>query len=502
MLERSCGILLHPTCLPSRFGIGDLGGEVDRFLDWLQRAGQTWWQVLPLGPPEGQGSPYACLSAFAGNPLLISLELLVDDGLLTSWDLENTPSPAGDVDFSAVAAGKLPCLKRAWERFKEQSPVELAEALATFEAAPEQSWLAEWSLFAALRDRHQGRGWWDWPAGEAQRDPEVLAAARGDLAGEVAYHSFVQFLFFRQWGRVREAARNRGIRILGDLPIYVSWNSAEVWSRPDLFDLNEAGHPRSVAGVPPDYFSETGQLWGNPIYRWDRMHEDGYTWWCQRLAANLRLADLVRLDHFRGFASFWKVPAGEETAINGEWVPGPRRALFEALAQNLEGELPLVAEDLGEITPDVEELLAELGLPGMGVLQFGFDDPEGTHAVHNLSPHSVVYTGTHDNDTTQGWYQSLDSEAQDRVRDYCGSFSADHIHLDLIRSAYNSVAKLAIVPLQDVLGLDTSARMNTPAKPEGNWAWRLSRSPLPDDPALKLRRFALLSGRFKENTES
>lgn len=491
MPSRAAGILLHPTSLPGRFGIGDLGPAVERFLDWLRDASQSWWQILPLGPPEAHASPYTCLSAFAGNPLLISPERLVDDGLLAAADLEDAPgAPPEQVDFATVAAWKETLLRRSWERFKTSAPKALRDELAAFAAAPEQHWLDDWTLFMTLRRRHDLGGWWQWDPALRDREPAALAAVRQSSADELAYQGYVQFLFFRQWARVREEARRRGVRILGDLPIYVALDSAEVWTRRELFELDAAGRPLAVAGVPPDYFSKTGQLWGNPLYRWDRMAADGYAWWIARLAANLRLADRVRLDHFRAFAGYWRVPAGAATAVAGEWIEGPGKALFDAL-----GELPLVAEDLGDVTPDVDALRDALGLPGMRVLQFGFDAAASIHAAHNLRRRSVLYTGTHDNDTVAGWFGALDAAARQRVRDYCGIENGADVHWHLIRLAYASVAELAVVPLQDVLGLGSAARMNTPSRAGGNWSWRCRADALSGRDARRLRRLAELTGR-------
>ena len=505
MSRRAAGILLHPTSLPGRFGIGDLGPTAERFLDWLREAAQCWWQVLPLGPPETHASPYTCLSAFAGNPLLISPERLGDDSLLDAADLEDaTAGPPKRVDFAAVAAWKEKLLRRSWERFKVSAPDGLRDEMAAFATAPEQRWLDDWTLFMASRRHHEGRPWWQWDPALKDRDPDALAAVRQSSADELGYHGYLQFLFFRQWTRLREEAHRRGVRILGDLPIYVALDSAEVWTRRELFELDDAGRPLAVAGVPPDYFSADGQLWGNPLYRWDRMAADGYTWWIDRLAANLRLADRVRLDHFRGFAGYWRVPAGAATAAAGEWVKGPGQALFRAFATALGktalGELPLVAEDLGDITPDVDALREAAGLPGIRVLQFGFDDAASVHAAHNLRRRSVVYTGTHDNDTAAGWFESLDGEARQRVRDYCGLTSDGDLHRAVIRLAYASVAELAVVPLQDVLGLGSAARMNTPSRAGGNWAWRCREGELSGHAARRLRRLAELTGRAGEET--
>lgn len=505
---RRAGVLLHPTSLPGPFGVGDLGPEADRFLDWLVDAGQRVWQILPLGPPGDGGSPYSALSSFAGNPLLISPERLAADGLLDRGELEGAKhdgvegGASGRVDFPAAAAAKAGLLRRAFERF-DALRGELRDDHDAFLAAKEQHWLDDWTLFAALGRRHPDRGFWDWPAELARREPEALDAARRELAREIAFEGFVQFQFFRQWRRVREAAHRRGIELFGDLPIYVARMSAEVWTRPDLFDLDDNLRPRAVAGVPPDYFSATGQLWGNPLYRWDRLAAEGYAWWAARLAAQLRLVDRLRLDHFRAFAAYWRIPASAETAVTGEWVDGPGDAFFEALRQRL-GELPLVAEDLGEITPDVLELRDRLGLAGMRVLQFGLADPGSLHAPHHHTPRSVAYTGTHDNDTSVGWYRGLAPEARRRVRESCGLPPDEgpggcerDLHWHLIRLAYASVAELAIVPVQDVLGRGSEARLNTPGEAAGQWGWRLTPGELGGDQAAGLCRLTELTDRSR-----
>jgi len=465
---RGAGVLLHPTSLPGRFGIGDLGPGVDRFLDWAESAGQTIWQVLPLGPTGYGNAPYGSPSAFAGNPLLISPECLRDEGLLPQSALDSAPVfPDDRVDFGAVIAWKEKILRQAFARFPRRD-------LEAFTRAPEQAdWLSDWTRFAARR--------------------------KGGSAGaeEAAYQAFLQLLFLRQWGRVRRAANDRGISVLGDIPIYVALDSADVEAHPELFALDAQGRPTSVSGVPPDYFSETGQLWGNPLYRWDRIEEEGFAWWIARLRANLRLCDLVRIDHFRGFASYWSVPVGEKTAANGRWLPGPGRKLFDAARVAL-GDLPIVAEDLGLIEGDVRELLSVLGIPGMKVLQFAFYEPDSEYLPHRHVPNSVVYTGTHDNDTARGWYAALKVEERERVRDYLGSDGSE-IHWDLIRAAYASVARSAIVPLQDVLGLGSEARMNTPARPGGNWSWRAGADAFRREDAARLRRMAILSGRYHED---
>lgn len=496
MASRSAGLLFHPTSLPGPFGIGDLGPEAARFLAWAAAAGQRLWQVLPLGPPEApHNSPYTALSAFAGNPLLLSPERLYEAGLLAKSDLAPPRLPAERVDFPAVAAWKEKLLRRAWSRFQTASTPAQRQAFDAFRAAPEQaSWLEDWSLFATLHQHGGGRGWWTWAPELAHREAAALKRARRQQTSEIAYHAFVQHQFFLQWQRLRAKADELGIRILGDLPIYVAHNSAEVWAHQDLFDLDAAGQPRAVGGVPPDDFSADGQHWGNPLYRWDRMAETGYGWWVDRLAAQLRLTDLVRLDHFRGFEAYWRVPAGAATAASGSWEAGPGRALFDALAAAL-GELPLVAEDLGVITPEVEALRRDLELPGTRVLQFAFDGADNPHLPHRFEPATMVYTGTHDNDTTRGWYRRLDRAAKRRARTLSGG-TARTMHRALIRLAYGSIAERAMVPVQDLLGLGSEARFNTPGVARGNWAWRLLEGQLSPSRAAPVRDLAEVSGRY------
>jgi 4-alpha-glucanotransferase len=493
---RGAGVLLHPTSLPGPCGIGDLGPEADRFLEWAASAGQTLWQVLPLGPTGQGNSPYGSSSAFAGNSLLISPELLRRDGLLPAGGEETTPGfPDDRVDFGSVIPWKKKILRRSWHHFGKHASGALREELDTFSAAPEQAeWLADWALFAALKERHGGHGWLSWDHDLRTREADALERARRDLSGEIAYHTYLQFLFFRQWNRLRRAAKALGIAIMGDIPIYVALDSADVWAHERLFTLDAEGFPTSVSGVPPDYFSETGQLWGNPLYRWDRIAEEGYAWWIARIRANLRTCDLLRIDHFRAFAGYWAVPASEKTALNGRWLPGPGRALFDAVRTAL-GDLPILAEDLGVITEDVRELLSALGIPGMKVLQFAFYTPDSEYLPHRHVLNSVVYTGTHDNDTARGWYASLKPEERERVWDYLGSDGRE-IHWDLIRAAYGSVANQAVVPLQDVLGLGSEARMNLPSKAAGNWSWRAPGRAFRQEDAVRLNRMAILTGRF------
>ncbi len=494
---RHAGLLVHPTSLPSRFGIGDFGPAADAFLDWAASAGQSIWQVLPLGPTAYGNAPYGCLSAFAGNPMLISPERLLEEGLLDASVLDPRPRfPRARLDYEGVAGWKERVLRASFARFRESPPDGVAEAFRAFRSAPEQHWLEDWALFSALKDRYEGAHWTEWDVDLSRREPEALAAARLVLAEELDYRRYLQFLFFRQWERVRNAAKDRGLAVLGDIPIYVAHDSADVWARRELFTVDEDGRQETVAGVPPDYFSRTGQLWGNPLYRWDVMEEHGFSWWIERVRANLRLVDILRIDHFRGLASFWEVPAGSETAISGCWVPAPGSKLFAAIRAAL-GDLPLVAEDLGDITQDVCDLLEETGLPGMRILQFAFDGHDHEYLPHRHVLNSIVYTGTHDNNTTRSWFDGLSRDTQERVLDYAGA-SAETIEWDLIRLAYTSVAKIAIVPLQDVFGLGEEARMNVPGKPSGNWLWRARKEDFTPRRAERLRRLAELTGRIAE----
>jgi 4-alpha-glucanotransferase len=496
MAERVAGVLLHPTSLPGRFGIGDLGPGADSFLEWARAAGLGLWQVLPLGPTAFGNSPYGCLSAFAGNPLLISPEELLREGLLSEDDLADAPLPSNEgVDFEAVIPWKEALLRGSYRKFASDRPLEIAAELEEFASAPEQaSWLEDWALFSALKWRFGGREWTAWPRELALRSSKALERARNELAEEIELRRYLQMLFFRQWGRVRREATLRGVQVMGDLPIYVAADSADVWAHRRLFALDADGKQLTVAGVPPDYFSKTGQRWGNPIYRWDRMQKEGFAWWVERIRANLRTADLVRLDHFRGFVAFWEVAAGEETAVNGRWVKGPGEKLFIAIRKAL-GEVPLVAEDLGVITDDVRSLLATLGLPGMKVLQFAFGGDDEEYQPHRHVANGVVYTGTHDNDTTRGWWEATDEETRKRAREYLGTDGRE-IAWDLVRTAYTSVADRVVMPAADLFGLGNEARMNTPGNARGNWGYRARASDLTPERAARLRRLGSLTGRL------
>ncbi|HUP49387.1 MAG TPA: 4-alpha-glucanotransferase [Thermoanaerobaculia bacterium] len=491
--RRVAGILLHPTSLPGEYGVGDLGDELIAFLDWASSAGIGLWQVLPLNPPGYGQSPYDCLSSEAGNPLLISPQRLLQDGLITPEEVGDIPPfDAGHVQFDAVRVWKGRLLRAAWECFRQGAWPAMRRALSHFEAE-EREWLDDFALYMAIKESQSSVPWWEWSGGLAHRDPAALKKARRELNGETRFQKFMQFLFFRQWQIVREAARDRNILIMGDVPIYVAHDSGDVWANRELFHLDESGAPTVVAGVPPDYFSATGQRWGNPLYRWDILRRTGYRWWINRLKTNLELTDLVRLDHFRGFAAYWEIPAHEPTAIHGRWMPGPGKALFNALQHAL-GSLPLVAEDLGYITPEVHELRQATGLPGMRVLQFGFGQADSPHLPHRFEARSVVYTGTHDNDTALGWFQQASAAERDLAHAYLGEDCND-ISWALIRAAYTSVAETAIVPVQDVLGLGSEARMNTPGDPLHNWSWRVGPGMLTRAHAERLRKLAEITGR-------
>jgi len=495
--RRAAGVLLHPTSLPGSYGIGDLGDEAVSFLDWAQSAGMRVWQVLPLNPPGYGASPYGCLSSFAGNPLLISPQRLLQEELLDPDDVAELPKFSPEhVEFERVHEYKFGLLRKSWEHFNERASEELRAELEAFIDADEQrEWLDDYTLYMALKDAAGGGPWWEWSAPLAAREDKAIAAARREHADAIRFWQYVQFLFFRHWAVVREAARSRGIQILGDVPIYVAGDSADVWGNREMFQLDENGWPTVVAGVPPDYFSATGQRWGNPLYRWDVMRETEYRWWIARVRTNLRLADVIRLDHFRGFAAYWEIPAAEPTAVHGRWMPGPGLALFDALRGAL-GELPLVAEDLGFITEDVHELRRNTGLPGMKILQFGFGQDDSPHLPHRFDPHTVVYTGTHDNDTARGWFETASDEERANAMTYLGTSDPAEIAPALIRTAYTSVAETAIVPVQDILALGADARMNTPGAEQHNWSWRLASGALTHDTAAALRRLAQVTGRI------
>ncbi|MDT4895307.1 MAG: 4-alpha-glucanotransferase [Acidobacteriota bacterium] len=508
---RSSGILLHPTSLPGRFGIGDLGDEAYRFVDFLAASEQSLWQVLPLGPTGYGDSPYQCFSAFAGNTLLISPERLVHEGLLSQQDLDAAPDfPDERIDFGNVITFKNALLKQAFERFKQTSDHSLR---AYFERFSQQasSWLEDYALYRALKDAQSGKAWNEWEPKLARRDTAALAGEREQLREQIDAQKFYQFLFFKQWAALKAYAHEHGVKLVGDIPIFVARDSADVWMNPDEFKLDEAGNPLVIAGVPPDYFSATGQLWGNPIYNWDKMLRDGFRWWIERVRATLEIFDIVRIDHFRGFAASWEIPGGDKTAERGRWVNVPGRELFTAIKDAL-GDLPIIAEDLGVITPDVEALRDDFGLPGMRILQFAFGGDTLNHDLpHNYIKNCVVYTGTHDNDTTLGWFTSVagegstrDSEQIERERQFCLNYlntDGREIHWDFIRAVLASVADTAIIPLQDLLGLGTEARMNLPNSTSGNWGWRYKAGALNDELGERLKKLTQVYGREQKREE-
>ncbi len=499
---RAAGLLLHPTSLPGQFPIGDLGPAAIAMLDWMVEAGFTVWQVLPLGPTGLGDSPYNSLSAFAGNPLLISPEALVADGLLPPEALAPWEGlPTASVDYAAAVACKEQLLRLAWERFAAGGFPELAAELDRFaDTERRAAWLDDWALYISLKREHAGASWLDWEPALRGRDPQALRRKSAALADEIRFAEFCQFLFFRQWSAVRRAAESRGIRILGDVPIYVAPDSADTWANSALFDLAADGRLRAVAGVPPDYFSADGQRWGNPLYRWDVLQAQGFSWWIARLRAQLEIAHVLRLDHFRGFVAYWRIPERASTARRGKWVKGPGEAFFQAVREAL-GGLPLLAEDLGEINARVHSLRKRLDLPGMRVLQFGFGAIDSDHSPHRHQPRSAVYTGTHDNDTTRGWFAHVGDDERRRILTYLGATPAT-ITAAMIRAAYGSVAELAILPLQDVLDLGSESRMNTPGKEGGNWAWRVRHEDVPDGAAGRMRELAEATARLPGSSGS
>jgi 4-alpha-glucanotransferase len=501
-LPRASGILLHPTSLPGRCGIGDLGPGAHAFVDFLAETGQRWWQILPVGPTGYGNSPYQSPSSFAGNPLLISLEGLVERGWLDAQDLGDPDLPADHVDFEAVAAWKGRLLHRAFERFRRQGYDPHFEEFV----AENRAWLDDYVFYQAVKDAHGNRPWFEWEPSLITREPSACADWGERVSEGIRYHEFLQYAFELQWRDLHAACRQKGILLIGDVPIFVAHDSVDVWSHPSLYHLDEHGKPLFMAGVPPDYFSETGQLWGNPLYKWEAHAADGYKWWISRLRSTLKRVDIVRIDHFRGFAAYWEVPAGAATAATGRWVPAPGRDFFQAIHAEL-GTLPLIAEDLGVITPDVEALRDEFHLPGMRVLQFGFaaDLSEEKHLTHRYVPNCVAYTGTHDNDTTYGWFHSTEvtttqpREEVDAARSFAlryANMAADKIHWGLIRAVSASVADTVIFPMQDILGLDSRARMNFPGKAEGNWQWRYCKEQVNPEVRDRLSDLTALYGRW------
>ncbi len=503
---RAAGILLHPTSLPSSYGIGDLGDEAFEFVDFLVKSKQTYWQVLPLGQTGYGDSPYQCFSAFAGNIYLISPAKLLEDGFLSDEDLRNAPEfSEGKVDFGKMIEFKLPLLKRAFENFRRSDNGEITDLFRLF-CQFNAFWLEDYALFRAIKFSQNQKSWQEWEEDLKLRKPEALEKVRKELDDEVFAQKFYQFAFFKQWDALKIYANEAGVKIVGDVPIFVALDSCDVWCNPSQFKLNEDGSPEVVAGVPPDYFSKTGQLWGNPIYNWDNMRRDGFAWWISRVKFTLKTVDIVRVDHFRGFAASWEVPGGDETAERGQWVNVPGMELFQALKHAI-GDLPFWAEDLGVITPDVEELRDSFAFPGMRILQFAFGGDAKNHDLpHNYIQNSVAFTGTHDNDTTQGWFNSeagkgsgRDAEQIEKERKFCLDYlntDSAEIHWDFVRAVWASVANTAIAPMQDLLGLGNDARMNLPASISGNWSWQCKHGDFSDEIAEKLKSLTELYGRI------
>ncbi len=492
--ERSSGVLLHPTSLPGKFGIGDLGKNAYTFVDMLAECKQKLWQICPLGPTGYGDSPYQCFSAFAGNPLLINLDILEEEGLLSHEDLTlDTPFEAKSVDYWPVIQKKTALLKKAYTNFWEIAPREKKKQYEEF-CETQSDWLEDYALFMALKEYHDGAVWNTWESKLVKRDPDTLASWRSKLADEISYQKFIQHLFFEQWFALKSYANEKGIKIVGDIPIFVAFDSADAWSNPDLFFFDDDGKPTYVAGVPPDYFSPTGQLWGNPLYRWDVMKERGYTWWISRFSQTLEMVDILRLDHFRGFAKYWRIAAEQDTAIHGTWEPGPGSDLFTTVEAEL-GKLPIIAEDLGVITPDVVTLREAFNFPGMKILQFAFDSGEDNdYLPHTYEKNCVVYTGTHDNDTTKGWYAKCSAQDREWVNAYLNTDGKD-ICWVFIRAAWASVADIAVAPLQDFLCLGSEARMNTPGTAGGNWKWRFTWDMINKDVMERLKGLTEIYGR-------
>ena len=493
--QRGGGILLHPTSLPGPFGIGDLGPSARKFIDFLAESGLTYWQVLPLGPVMDELSPYQSTSAMAGNPYLISPELLMEDGLVSEDRIRKIPDfPERRVDIASVLSWKPQLLKDAWKNF-EQGVSSLDQEFERF-CEHHSEWLEDFVLFSSLREVTGKKAWTEWNEGWKKREPSALSEAREQYADQIRFQRFIQFLFFRQWQLLRNYAHEKGVRLIGDLPIFVAHDSSDVWTFPEWFELDEEGLPLRVAGVPPDYFSPTGQHWGNPLFLWEQMEASGFYWWKLRLRMLFESVDLVRIDHFRGFDQYWAIPATDKTAENGSWVNGPGKKFFNAMIREF-GTLPVIAEDLGLITAEVNTMRKECRFPGMKVLQFAFSENwQQPFLPHNVESLSVIYTGTHDNNTTKGWWKKASPEIRQNINRYLG-FETDeeNISAALVRLAWMSPANLALAPLQDLLNLDESSRMNLPGTIEGNWLWRCSNEEFHSLDPNFLREWTEISGR-------
>lgn len=488
--RRVSGILLHPTSLPGPLGNGDFGADAYRFIDWLKNAGQGYWQMLPLGELGTGNSPYMCRSAFAGNILLIDLKELAEQGWLNPEEL--IPSPGmqpGRVDYHLAYSFRTTRLQHAASAFFSSENKEMRHSYESY-CQDESGWLDDYALFMTIATRQGWQPWFDWPIELARRDRKALRKVETDNSDEIGFWKFCQWSFARQWLNLKNYAHANGVRLIGDVPIFVAHQSADVWVHPELFELDANGHSTVVAGVPPDYFSETGQLWGNPLYRWQQHESTGYSWWIERMQHALKLADMVRIDHFRGFAAYWEIPAGAENAIGGQWVAGPGEKLFDALRQTIP-DLPIIAEDLGVITPDVMELRDKFKLPGLRVLQFAFGDGDDNYFLpHHYIANTIAYTGTHDNDTSIGWWHSASQHEKDYACHYLHS-DGHAINWDMMHAISASVANAVIFPMQDVLGLSSDHRMNYPGRPDGNWEWRFSWEQLLPEQTSRLQQMSI-----------
>ncbi len=486
---RKSGILLHPTSLYGKEGIGTLGDSLYEFINFLSKSKQKLWQIFPLGPTGYGDSPYQCFSAFAGNPYLIDLETLAKEGYLSFEDINiDFGDDVEKINYGLIYERKLPILKKAYINFKEDDDFTKFEKDNSY-------WLEDFAQFSAFKEYFGGISWLEWPKEYKNRDSKALETLNSKLENEIKYFKFLQYIFFKQWKNVKAYANSKGIEIIGDIPIFVSMDSADAWSNNEIFQFDKDRNPVKVAGVPPDYFSATGQLWGNPLFDWDKLKETGYKWWIDRVKANLSLYDIIRIDHFRGFESYWSINYGEETAINGKWEKGPGMDLFNAIRESL-GDLNIIAEDLGTLTDDVVKLKNDTGFPGMRILQFAFSqDPENEYLPHNYDNNTVVYTGTHDNDTTNSWFSNLNDIEKQEVREYINVYDDNGIVYGLIRVALSSVADIAIIPMQDYLNLGGFARINTPGLAAGNWQWRLKNDGLSDELAKTISHLTEIYGR-------
>ena len=496
MFERSSGILFHPTSLPGKYGIGTLGKEAYAFIDFLKKSRQKLWQIFPLGPTGYGDSPYQSFSSFAGNPYLIDFDLLIEAHLLSEEDLRDVFFGDNEeyIDYGAVYNQKYPLLRKAYENFKSSDNHEMRENLEHFKRE-NASWLNDYSLYISLKNHFNGLPWNEWAQDIKNREDGAMHHYRNELADDIEYHNFIQFLFFKQWGDVKRYANENGIKIIGDIPIFVAADSSDAWANPEIFLFDKERKPVKVAGVPPDYFSATGQLWGNPLYNWEKLRDTNYNWWVERVRSNLSTCDIIRIDHFRGFEAYWAVPYGDDTAINGQWEPGPGIDLFNAIKSQL-GELPIIAEDLGLMTQGVIDLREATGFPGMKILGFAFDSgEENDYLPHTYTKNCVVYTGTHDNDTLVGWFRKAKEEDREFARNYLNSRADEEIHWDAIRGAWSSVACMAISPVQDFLGLGSEARINTPGVASGNWQWRLKQGVLTNELAERIAKLTKIYSR-------